>query len=294
VGVELTDVVARLYTVPPDAFVAEREDAVGRARKAGDRQLAARIAKLRKPTLAAWLVNLLAHQRPDQVGELLALGDELRDAQRDLRGAELRELSLRRRAAVTSLVREAHHLAVAAGRPVRDKLPLAEVEQTLAAALAEQSVADEVRAGRLTRPMLYAGFGETPRPQLRLLKGGRDAEPEDAEPTPGQHPGRGRIRVTTPREDRETEVARRAAERKAAADLAREMKAARRELLDASLEMVDAQAARKRAEAARKEAEAARKAAEKALAKADQAMAEAQERVERAQATLDKLTARGG
>jgi hypothetical protein len=292
---DLADVVARLYSVPPEEFIAERDVAVDAAKRAGRRDLAVRIGKLRKPTIAAWLVNLLSHQRPDLIGDLLALGDELRDAQRELRGDALRELSLRRRATISALAREARELAVAAGRPVRDKLPLAEVEQTLTAALADAYVAGEVRAGTLTRPLDYAGFGELPRPRLRLVKGGQDDDEAD-EPAPAP------VLTAVPPIAPPDRAADRAADRSAAPKVpferqgrqgrqepappprptseaiqrARALKAARRELLAASLQMADAQVKRD--------------AAQKALAAADKAMAAAQQRADEAKATLDALT----
>ena len=107
----LAAVVAKLYAVPPEEFVAVRSEEVAKARKARDTGLAGAIGRLRKPTVAAWLVNLLAHERPDLVTELLDLGAELRDAQRDLRGAELRELSVKRRSTVAALAKEAARLA---------------------------------------------------------------------------------------------------------------------------------------------------------------------------------------
>ncbi len=263
---DLADVVARLYSVPPEEFIAERDAAVDAAKRAGRRDLAVRVGKLRKPTIAAWLVNLLSHQRPDLIGELLALGDELREAQRELRGEALRELSLRRRATISALAREARELAMAAGRPVRDKLPLAEVEQTLTAALADAYVAGEVRAGTLTRPLDYAGFGELPRPRLRLVKGGQDIEEEEPAPVPvltAVPP----VPVERPKPPRPTMEA---------IQNARALKAARRELLAASLQMADAQIKRD--------------AALKALAAADKAMAAAQQRADDAKAALDSLT----
>ena len=48
-------------------------------------------ARLRKPTVAAWLVNLLALRRPELVADLVGLAEELRSAQRELRGARLRD-----------------------------------------------------------------------------------------------------------------------------------------------------------------------------------------------------------
>jgi hypothetical protein len=278
----LTDVIAHLYTVPPDEFIAERAVAVDRAKAAGDRALAGQIAKLRKPSLAAWLVNLLSHQRPHLIGELFALGAELRDAQRELRGAELRELSLRRRATVAALVKEARELAVGAGRPVREKLPLAEVEQTLTAALADGYLAEEVRAGRLTKPLEYAGFGETPRPRLRLVHGGRATAPPapPAPPAPKTRTIEKRISSAAEERQRRAEEARIVAERKAAMERARAMKAARRELLAASLQLVNAQAAREKAA--------------KALAAAEEAMAEAEQRAELAKAEMEKFSSEGG
>src|SRR5512142_3207595 len=60
----------RLYALPPEQFVAARNEAVAAARKAGDRDTAEAVAALRKPTQAAWLVNLLALRRPDLIDEL--------------------------------------------------------------------------------------------------------------------------------------------------------------------------------------------------------------------------------
>ncbi|MGW0431617.1 hypothetical protein ACWDV4_03550 [Micromonospora sp. NPDC003197] len=167
-----------LYAGHPDGFVAARDEAVAARRAAGDQAGAREVAKLRKPTVAAWLVNLLALRRPELVTEFVELSAALRAAQRELRGARLRELSAQRRDAVAALVAETRALATeATGGTPTGKLPLAEVEATLTAALADAEVAERVRSGRLIRAASYAGFGEVPRPQLRLLTGGAGAEP---------------------------------------------------------------------------------------------------------------------
>jgi hypothetical protein len=167
VSVEIAD---RLYALPPEEFVAARNEEVATARDAEDRAGAAAIAKLRKPTVAAWLVNLLALRRPELVAELVDLAARLRLAQRELRGDELRELSSRRRAAIAALVGQARALAVAAQPGLAGvKLPVADVEATLTAALSDEEVAGQVRSGRLVRAIAYAGFGEVPRPRLRLV-----------------------------------------------------------------------------------------------------------------------------
>ncbi|WP_262287358.1 hypothetical protein [Micromonospora sp. MA102] len=215
------DLVQRLYATPPDRFVAARDEAVAEARRAGDPKAAREIGKLRRPTVAAWLVNLLAIRRPELVADLAQLAESLRSAQRDLRGGKLRELSAQRRAVVGALVAEVRKLAAAEpNAPPAGKLPLGEVEATLNAALSDTEVAEQVRAGRLLRPSHYAGFGEVPRPQLRLVTGGGEEEPAV--------PDRAAERTET-RRTRDQ----RAAERAARAERAKRRRAVERELAKA-------------------------------------------------------------
>jgi hypothetical protein len=172
------DFIQRLYEEPPDGFVAARTAAINEARKSGDRATAKRLAALKKPTVAAWVVNLLALRRPDLIEELVQLSGALREAQRGLQGDQLRELTAQRRQVVSALVASARQLAQAEEPGI--KLPLAEVEATLSAALAEPDVAAQVRTGRLIRAASYAGFGEVPRPRLRLITDdAADAEDDD-------------------------------------------------------------------------------------------------------------------
>ncbi|MEU4679524.1 hypothetical protein [Micromonospora sp. NPDC023737] len=222
------ELVQQLYSTPPDRFVAARDAAVAQARKAGDPATARQIARLRRPTVAAWLVNLLAIRRPELVADLVQLAEAMRSAQRELRGPRLRELSAQRRAVVGALLAEVRKLAAAeAGGPSTGKLPLTEVEATLNAALSDSEVAEQVRAGRLLRAASYAGFGEVPRPQLRLVTGGEDEEEaqrrREAGRAPAQRAPGGRA----------AERAAERAEREARAERARQRRALERELAKA-------------------------------------------------------------
>ncbi len=170
-----------MYEEPPEKFVASRADAIADARRAGDKDTAKRLAALRKPTVAAWLVNLLALKRPELIDQLVELSTALRTAQRGLQGDALRELNAQRRQVVSALVASARQLAVAEDPGAAGKLPLGEVEQTLTAALAEPEIAEQVRTGRLVRAATYAGFGEVPRPRLRLVTDESPAAEDDAE-----------------------------------------------------------------------------------------------------------------
>lgn len=257
------DVGERLYSAPPEGFIAARDEAVAAAKEAGDLDAAREIAKLRKPTVAAWLVNLLAIQRPDLMGELVELSRALRAAQRDLKGPQLRELSAQRRQAVAGLVNEARKLALKADPGLsRAKLPLGEVENTLTAALSDEDVAAQVRSGRLVRAAAYAGFGEVPRPQLRLVTA--EDEPAPERPTPGTEEDRsGPLK-------RELAAAR-TAQKKAESDLERAVKAEQRgvdDLADIEAELAEVERRRAAADEELSRRKLARKAAERAVATA--------------------------
>ncbi|QHT57276.1 hypothetical protein GXP71_15135 [Cellulomonas sp. H30R-01] len=155
---DLDDVADDLYGAPPDQFVARRDAAAKEARAAGDRDLAADITALRKPTVAAWLVNALLRDVPGLAEQLVALGDSLREAERSLDGAGMRDLSRQRRALVTSLVGRAKALGRQAGHKVGDAVAQ-EVDATLTAALADPGIARDVTSGRLTAGREFVGFG---------------------------------------------------------------------------------------------------------------------------------------
>src|SRR6266498_1094600 len=101
----------RLYGLPPEQFVAARDELARALRGAGERQAAARVAGLRRPTVAAWAVNQAARRRPELVTDLIEAGERLRQAQRralsGLRGGALRTAGAERRVAIERLLAEA-------------------------------------------------------------------------------------------------------------------------------------------------------------------------------------------
>lgn len=102
----------------PAEFTAARDEYVAKARKAGDRELAAAIAALRKPTVAAWTAGLLARRRPKEAQSLVQLGEALRTAHRTLDAGQLRQLSHDQHVVIQRLARTARALAVEAGQAV--------------------------------------------------------------------------------------------------------------------------------------------------------------------------------
>ena len=78
-----------LYREPPDGFVAARDRLAKELRAAGDGDEAARVKKLRRPTIGAWMINRVALEGREQVEEFAAASRALEEAQvRAVEGAD--------------------------------------------------------------------------------------------------------------------------------------------------------------------------------------------------------------
>jgi hypothetical protein len=181
-GVDLATARQQLYGVKPTDFVATRGALAKQARSSGDKDLAGQIQAMRKPTLAAWLVNMLARARADDLAELLGLGRDLREGMGGVDADGLRELTRRRHQLVAGLVNAARQLGAANGQRVGDDAARG-VQTTLEATLADADSADAVQEGSLSEPLEVSGFGfagfdpgAAPRPALRAV----DQEASDA------------------------------------------------------------------------------------------------------------------
>ena len=118
---DIEEVADELYGLPPEEFTAARTQFEKEAKAAGDREVAARIHALAKPTVTAWLANQLVRGHRDEVESFLQLGAGLREATRNLAGDELRALSRQRNELVDALVEHAREVARAAGRSVTEE-----------------------------------------------------------------------------------------------------------------------------------------------------------------------------
>lgn len=282
----------RLFARPPGEFVAARDALATRARRAGDRSLAQRVKGLRRPTVSAWVVNLLSRGEPEPVAELLELGEALRAAHRTLSADALRPLAAQRTAVVEALTRRAAILAAEQGRPASEAVR-AEVAASLQAAMADPAVAQQVRAGRLTRAASYSGFGLVPETE----------GPGDAPAVVSLEQARTRRRGRQERavEQARAEAARSAARRLDAAEddltTARAVVSeaeenhleAAEELDRRSQEVADLQAELERAEDAEQQAQQAAGQTQQAVAMAARTLTEAEGEHERARQALDAL-----
>src|SRR6185503_2334221 len=117
---DVAEIAERLYGLLPEEFTAARDSEAKRIRASGDRETASAIAALRRPSLAAWLVNALVRHRHDEVEQLLAL----REAQQGLAGDQVRTLGRQRQQVLAALGRQARALARELGHPVSEDVGL--------------------------------------------------------------------------------------------------------------------------------------------------------------------------
>jgi hypothetical protein len=141
-----------LYGLPLEEFTPARDKSAKELRKAGDKETAARVAKLPKPTPAAWAANQVAREQPGVIEALLDAGAALRAAQDAAMSgggaAALREATLNERHAIDDVMRLAVKLkpgGKALSRAMADRL-----RTTLHAAAGDPDLRAALSAGRLT------------------------------------------------------------------------------------------------------------------------------------------------
>jgi hypothetical protein len=157
-----------LYGLAPNEFTAARDAKTSEARNAGCQELASSLRRLRKPSVGAWLANLLVLEHARDVERLLALGVELRAPKHHPDGEHIRRVSKEKGDAVAKLVREARSKASRMGQPV-SAAALQELEGTLEAAFADPQAAESLRGGRLISGLHYSGLGLAAQPQIGSL-----------------------------------------------------------------------------------------------------------------------------
>lgn len=237
----LADITAELYAGSPDDFVAARN---ARANEVDDPDLAKQIRALRKPSLAAWVVNMFARERAQALSQALTLAEELREAQTDLDAAALTQLSRQRRALTDRLSADAAELATARGGRVTSSTREA-VEQTIRAAFFDRDAATAVASGRLVRQLDPSGSTD-----LGTVVGGG---PPESVRAPSPPPDELRARRDRHRAERAVHDAEKALSRaqRAQTDAERGLREAvtRYDELDAKKKALDAELRRVRSEA---------------------------------------------
>ncbi|MEL4503557.1 hypothetical protein AAEX63_01325 [Luteococcus sp. H138] len=199
---DMATVRERLYAGEPEDFVATRKGLAREARAAKDRELARQIEALRRPTRAAWLVNLLARAERDRLVEFFGLGEELAELHRCGTPRDIQEMNRRRGLLCLRLVASAMKLANTYGHRASLRT-MDEVEVCLQAGLTHPEAGAEMLKGCLVKaPESAAGF------PLDLFESvgqhatpGAPAEPRRKTPAAGvipSHPVKGVPQRPTP------------------------------------------------------------------------------------------------
>jgi hypothetical protein len=170
-----------LYGLAPSEFTAAR-NARAKALKQQDPELAAAVAALPKPSVAAGALNELAREDPSEVRALIQSGKRLRAAQEAAvagkRGADLNEAVAEHRTALERVTRDLR----------RRKLSSATLEkatQTLRVASIDPELWPLLERGILHEDLAASGFGldpgivvERPKPAKRRPKESRPSKAE--------------------------------------------------------------------------------------------------------------------
>jgi hypothetical protein len=237
--VAVEDEIDPLFSGPLSHFTEARNALAQRLMAEGDRDAAARVKQLRKPTVTAWAVNQLAHHHRERLEELLEATGRVRDAGN---ATALRTATKERTQIVSSLVDIASQILEEAGNAA-GAAQLDKITQTLLAGTSTDEYRDELLRGHLTKDLQPGGFDDAWGLAETFMAG---EEVGDAET--------------------HSDEARRAAEELGEAAAAEERRAAQLEQ--------EAESAERLAEGARRAADRARAKAIEARRRADDALAE--------------------
>jgi hypothetical protein len=161
-----------LYTLPPEEFVAARNALAKELRAAKDREGAALVAKLRRPAVPEWALNVVAAEQPKLIESVLDAAARVRDAQTAaVEGREGGDV----RAALRDLREQGQALLAAAEKAIsRSGRPSAPQMAALTGHLAEitgnESVGEQLRGGHLGSADVdavdpFAGLAPAPKPK---------------------------------------------------------------------------------------------------------------------------------
>ena len=158
---ELDSEIDKLYGVPLDEFVHDRDELAKRLRRDGEREAAEQVKKLRKPSAGAWALNQAVRRRRKETDALLAAGERLRAAHESLMSggdpAELRDAMQEERDLASGLADCAEAIASETGKSgpaLRER-----VRSTLHAAAVDEEAREELATGRFVREREAVGLG---------------------------------------------------------------------------------------------------------------------------------------
>ena len=157
------DTTADLYALPLDEFTDARNARAKELASAGDKERAAAVRALKKPSVPAWAVDQVARKHPKDVDALFDIGARLRDAQRKLMRSgdtgAVKDAQAAERAAVKDLVAKAKAILTDAGNKPNEAT-LERIADTFYATAVDEDGRERVRTGTLDKELKRVGFGD--------------------------------------------------------------------------------------------------------------------------------------
>lgn len=156
---DLLEIADALYALPLGDFTPVRDARAKELKGTADADLMAPVKALKKPSVAAWVVNLFVRREAAQVEQVLAVGVALREAQAGMSGAELRALTKQRRQLTAAVTQQARAIAGEEGVKVTQAVA-DQVEATLTAAMIDERCGQAVRSGLLVAALSTTGVDD--------------------------------------------------------------------------------------------------------------------------------------
>ena len=178
---------AALYRDPPEDFVRERDALAKQLREEGDRDVATRVKKLRRPSQSAWLINRVSADEPERARDLVEAADNLVAAQQRMLdeggdAAELRSAAHAERERVEEMVSAARRVAAEHPKPINEAM-IERVAQTLQAVSSNPDLRDQLLGGRVETDHRAATIGLPASAGPRRARSRRTADSRTAKRT---------------------------------------------------------------------------------------------------------------
>jgi hypothetical protein len=174
----VTDEADRLYGLPLEDFVAERDALAKKLRGSGDRTGADEVKALRKPSAVVWAINQVMRTQRGPARSLIQAAD------RAAKNPSDRDALRAHGEALDELARAAAGLLSGAGRGLSEDAVL-RVRSAMHGASLDRDLRDEFVAGRLTSEPAPAGFGAiTGMPKPKPARKAQRAPQEKPKPAP--------------------------------------------------------------------------------------------------------------
>lgn len=145
----------RLFEISPEEFTAERDRIAKELKKQGESGAAAEVKALKRPSITAYALNVVARKDPDLVGSLLEADERLRTAKSR---AEMDGAKTGRQKAISAISGRAVLVLTEQGRPVTAQVR-ERLTETLLAVATDDRTRELLRRGRLLKEAEAGGFG---------------------------------------------------------------------------------------------------------------------------------------